>query len=208
MDLEQHGAGQPQHRGVVGEDAHHVGPPLHLLVEPFQRVGAPQLAPVGDREGGEGGQVLAGISQHGGDLGELGLKHGRDLVQLLGDLGAGGLGEDGADGGGDHPGRGLGHPGKHVSEEVDPASKWTRHLCQPAPANTAPMACLRPVWASEMTSCTPASPRALSERRNAVQKAPSSLSPTSGPGSRGHHRRSRRWQSRPRGRRPGHRRGP
>ena len=30
------------------------------------------------------------------------------------------------------------------------------------------MACLRPVWASEMTSWVPASPRALSERRNAV----------------------------------------
>jgi hypothetical protein len=59
--------------------------------------------------------------------------------------------------------------------------KWTRHRCQPAPAMTAPMAPLRPVWASEMTSCTPASPRALSERRKAVQKAPSSLSPTSRP---------------------------
>jgi hypothetical protein len=46
---------------------------------------------------------------------------------------------------------------------------------------TAPMAAFRPVWASEMTSCTPASPLALSERRNAVQKAPSSLSPTSKP---------------------------
>ena len=43
------------------------------------------------------------------------------------------------------------------------------------------MACLRPVCASETTSCTPLSPLALSERRNAVQKAPSSLSPTSQP---------------------------
>ena len=46
---------------------------------------------------------------------------------------------------------------------------------------TAAMAALSPVWASEMTSWTPVSPRALSERRNAVQKAPSSLSPTSRP---------------------------
>jgi hypothetical protein len=46
---------------------------------------------------------------------------------------------------------------------------------------TAAMAWVRPVWASEMTSCTPVSPLALSERRNAVQNAPSSLSPTSRP---------------------------
>jgi hypothetical protein len=46
---------------------------------------------------------------------------------------------------------------------------------------TAPRAALRPVWASETTSCTPASPLALSERRKAVQNAPSSESPTSKP---------------------------
>ena len=46
---------------------------------------------------------------------------------------------------------------------------------------TASMACLRPVWASETTSCTPANPLAFSERRNAVQNAPSSESPTSKP---------------------------
>jgi hypothetical protein len=50
-----------------------------------------------------------------------------------------------------------------------------------APANTDPIAALRPSWASEMTSCTPCRPRALRERRNAVQNAPSSLSPTSKP---------------------------
>jgi hypothetical protein len=32
-----------------------------------------------------------------------------------------------------------------------------------------------------MTSCTPASPRAFKLRRNAVQKAPSWLSPTANP---------------------------
>ena len=46
---------------------------------------------------------------------------------------------------------------------------------------TAEMAAFSPVWASDTTSCTPASPRALSERRNAVQNAPSSESPTSRP---------------------------
>jgi hypothetical protein len=32
-----------------------------------------------------------------------------------------------------------------------------------------------------MTSCTPPNPRAFSDRRNAVQNAPSSLSPTAKP---------------------------
>ena len=59
--------------------------------------------------------------------------------------------------------------------------KWTRQRCQLEPMNTALMAALSPVWASEMTSWTPARPRAFSERRNAVQNAPSSVSPTSMP---------------------------
>ena len=59
--------------------------------------------------------------------------------------------------------------------------KCTRQRCQAAPMNTEPIAAFRPVWASEMTSWTPPSPRAFSERRNAVQNAPSSLSPTSKP---------------------------
>jgi hypothetical protein len=59
---------------------------------------------VGDGEGREGGEVLAGIGQHGGHGRELGLQHGGDLVDLLGDLGAGGLSEDGPDGRGDHLG--------------------------------------------------------------------------------------------------------
>jgi hypothetical protein len=39
--------------------------------------------------------------------------------------------------------------------------KWTRQRCQLAPAMTAPMACLRPVWASEMTSLHPGQPSGL-----------------------------------------------
>jgi hypothetical protein len=46
---------------------------------------------------------------------------------------------------------------------------------------TAAIAAFRPVWASEMTSWTPPRPRAFSDRRNAVQNAPSSESPTSNP---------------------------
>ena len=50
--------------------------------------------------------------------------------------------------------------------------KCTRQRCHPAPTITAPIAPLRPSWASEITSLTPPRPRARSERRKAVQKAP------------------------------------
>src|SRR4029450_13500354 len=46
---------------------------------------------------------------------------------------------------------------------------------------TALTAWRRPRWASAMTRCTPASPRAFRLRKKAVQKAPSSLSPTANP---------------------------
>ena len=59
--------------------------------------------------------------------------------------------------------------------------KWVRQRCQDAPANTVAIASLSPRWASEVTSCTPLSPRDTSERRNWSQKAPSSLVPTSMP---------------------------
>jgi hypothetical protein len=59
--------------------------------------------------------------------------------------------------------------------------KCTRHRCHSAPISTERIACFSPVWALEMTSWTPASPRAFRPRRNAVQNAPSSESPTSNP---------------------------
>ena len=49
--LEQHSADQPDDAGLVGEDADDIGPPLDLLVEPFQRIGAVQLGAVLGREG-------------------------------------------------------------------------------------------------------------------------------------------------------------
>ena len=55
------------------------------------------------------------------------------------------------------------------------AMKCVRHLCHEASARTAAMAALMPPWASEMTRSTPDSPRATSERRNAVQAAVSSV---------------------------------
>jgi hypothetical protein len=59
--------------------------------------------------------------------------------------------------------------------------KCTRHRCQAAPRSTEPIAVFSPACASEMISCTPPRPRAFSDRRNAVQNAPSSLSATSNP---------------------------
>ena len=59
--------------------------------------------------------------------------------------------------------------------------KWTRQRWTAAPAMVAWTAWRSPRWASAMTSCTPASPRAFKLRRNWVQNAPSSLSPTAKP---------------------------
>ena len=59
--------------------------------------------------------------------------------------------------------------------------KWTRQRCHAAPISTEAIADFSPVWASLITSWTPPSPRAFRPRRNAVQNAPSSLSPTSKP---------------------------
>ena len=47
--------------------------------------------------------------------------------------------------------------------------KCTRHRCQAAPMNTEAIAAFRPVWASVMTSCTPARPRAF---RRAQERGP------------------------------------
>lgn len=66
------------------------------------------------RERSEGQQVLAGIPEHGGHVGELALEHVSDLIELAAGVGGVGLGEHGAQGGGDHLGRGLGHPGQDV----------------------------------------------------------------------------------------------
>ena len=59
--------------------------------------------------------------------------------------------------------------------------KWVRHRCQRAPGRVARDRVARPSWASEITSCTPARPRATRPRRKASQPAPSSLVITSKP---------------------------
>ena len=75
---------------------------------------------MGGWEGREGGQVLTGIGQHRRYGRELSGEQGRDLVDLIGDFLAGGLGEDGADGRGHHLGRASWHPGEDVRQEVKP----------------------------------------------------------------------------------------
>ena len=96
-------------------------------------------------------------------------------LELLADMLRVGLGEDGADRGGDHLAVALGHLASTLRR------KWTRQRCQAAPSRTAAIAAFSPAWASEMTSWTPPSPRAFRPRRNAVQNAPSSVSPTAKP---------------------------
>ena len=59
--------------------------------------------------------------------------------------------------------------------------KWVRQRCQHAPGRVAAIASTRPGCASELTSLTPASPRATRPRMNASQAAPSSAVTTSRP---------------------------
>ena len=140
------------------------------------RNSGPDLLPVPEREAGEGEQVVGGVAQHRLDLGELPAEHAGDDVELVADVVGVGLGEDRCG------------PRRRPSRRC-PSGTWastlrrkcTRQRCQAAPSSTPAIAGLRPAWASEMTSCTPASPRAFSERRNAVQNAPSSQSPTANP---------------------------
>ena len=57
-------ADQAGDRGVVREDADHVGAALDLLVEPLERFGAPDLAPVLLRKVKERQHVVASCLHH------------------------------------------------------------------------------------------------------------------------------------------------
>src|SRR5437762_2760928 len=59
--------------------------------------------------------------------------------------------------------------------------KWVRQRCQAAPGSVAEIASTRPGCASELTSLTPARPRATRPRTNANQAAPSPAVTTSRP---------------------------
>ncbi len=100
--LDQHRAGEAEQCRLVGEDADHVGPALDLLVQPLQRVGAPQLLPVGWREVGELGDVGLASSSIAATVGNLGPSSRATSSTWVGIAGPVGLGEDGADRGGDH----------------------------------------------------------------------------------------------------------
>ena len=90
-------------------------------------------------------------------------------------MGCIGLGEDGPDGSGDHLGRALGHPGEDVSEEVDPAALDGRTGHSGLDGLTQPQVGIGD------DQLHPAKPTGFRLRRKAVQKAPSSLSPTAKP---------------------------
>jgi hypothetical protein len=76
--LQQLTAHQPHDRRIVGEDADHVGAAFDFLVQPFERVGAPHLAPVLLREVQERQHVVACSLHHRHGVREL-------LAQHLGD---------------------------------------------------------------------------------------------------------------------------
>ena len=61
-------AGEPDQRGVVGEDADDVGAPADLAVEALQRIRRAQLAPVRGRERVEGEDVGFGVLEQRRDL--------------------------------------------------------------------------------------------------------------------------------------------
>jgi hypothetical protein len=112
--LHQDAGGEAEQGVVVGKDPDDVGAALEFEVESFERVGRPDLAPLGDGEAGEGGEVGAGVAQQPGDVGQAVLEAARDRLDLSPDSGRVGLSEDRADRCGDPLGlslRGFG-PGR------------------------------------------------------------------------------------------------
>lgn len=142
---------------------------LDFLVQPFERVGAPDLLPVGVWERRERRHVISGVVQYRLDAGNW-RPSITAITPLLADGGGCRQGEDGPDGRGDHLARPLEDLARDVAQEI------TRHRCQAAPSSTEPIAVLSPACASEITSYTSRRPHSFSDRRNKVQNAPSSLS--------------------------------
>ena len=124
---------------------------------------------MGHWEGREGQDVRRSVRQQFGHLGKGLPELFHHSVQLAVDLGGRQLLVDGAD----HARMswvatpGWARLGTRVSRL---AMKWVRQRCQLAPVNTAAMAFFSPWWASEVTSSTPLSPRAVSDRRKASQR--------------------------------------
>ena len=80
------------------------------------------------RKAAEREDVGARVVEHLGDLGVGALEHPGDLVELRLDVRRVGLGEDGADDGGDHVLAGPRDDRKHISHEVHPAALPGRTL--------------------------------------------------------------------------------
>jgi hypothetical protein len=120
-------------------------------------------------EPAEGEEVFGGVAEHGGDVGELGLEHVGDSSSWEDVVGFG-LGEDRADGGGDHLGGGFGDPGEDVAHEMHPAA---------LPGGTdehrgdGGLEAEMVIGDDELHAAQPAARKPL---RKAVQKAPSSES--------------------------------
>ena len=90
VDLEQDGPARRRTAASSGKMPDHVAAPLDLLVDPLERVGAPDLLPVGEREGGEGRHVLARLREHRGDDREPRRQLVDDRIELLADRPASG----------------------------------------------------------------------------------------------------------------------
>jgi hypothetical protein len=74
---------EPDQGAVVGEDADHVGAAADLLVEALGRVRRSELGPVRRRERVEGEDVLLGLLEQRGDLGQLAVEVGDRLGQAV-----------------------------------------------------------------------------------------------------------------------------
>ena len=120
--LEQDRPDQAGDRGLVGEDADHLGAALDLAVDALQRIGRVDLGPVLLGEAHVGEHVLLGFIKQCGELGQL----GPDLVGDLAPLGLGGVGMVLGEGGGDerrhHAPAALAGMGEGVAHEVHPAA--------------------------------------------------------------------------------------
>jgi hypothetical protein len=143
--LEAEHADEPDQRAVVGEDADHVGAPADLLVEALERVRAAELRPVRRRERVEGEDVLLGLLEQGGHLGQLAVEVGDRLREpVAGLLARDGL-EDRPDQGGQQAVLVAAGVAETVPQEVDGAAL-------PGAREHPGDRRFSPSWASETTS--------------------------------------------------------
>ena len=157
-----------------GEDTDHLGAPLDLAVEAFDRVGRVQLGPMLGRERHVGEHIGLGLVEEAGKLGQL----GPELICDLPPLRLRGFGivlsECGGDEGGDHTPPALAGVRQRVAHEVHAATLPTgvEHL------GDGGLDALVGVGDDEFDARRP---RRASLRRNAVQNVSASDGPMSIP---------------------------